>query len=178
MIEKYMQMAINFAIEKNHIWPFSAIIVNEQNEVLIQATDCAHISPLYHAEALAIHVLVTKLKHKLPAELTMITTAEPDPLSQSAIHWGNIVHDLAIRQIYYGVDLATIYQCWPFGIDISAAEIIDKSCQRDIQLQGGILADACEVLFQQAYENQQKINQNHPAMGVLSQNVEDFYSIY
>lgn len=102
--------AIEFAKQINPIWPFAALIVDEDGNVLCKATDCAQISPLFHAETLAIHALVTNIGYRKYESLTLYTTAEPDPMSQSAIHWGNVVHDLAIKRVCFGSSLKTIQQ--------------------------------------------------------------------
>ena len=79
-ISELMQELVTFAQDKNPIWPFASMIVNAQGKVLIKATDCAHISPLFHSESLAIHMLITKLKLQNLNDLTLISTCEPDPL--------------------------------------------------------------------------------------------------
>ncbi len=180
LIETAMYKAIEFAKQRNNIWPFSTVIINGKGEILCQATDCAHISPLFHAESLAVHALVqnkAKIIDKLE-DLILVTTAEPDVLSQSSIHWANIVHDLGIKQIYYGTPLTTIQIIWPFGIDISAREVIERTLNCNIQLTGEILTAECEKLFLAAREKQLEINKNHPAKDFLSDKVEQFYQVY
>lgn len=54
--KKYIQQAVEFAKVKNHLWPFACLITNEEGIILCKATDCAHISPLFHAEALHLAV--------------------------------------------------------------------------------------------------------------------------
>ena len=50
-LEHYMRQAIAFAQEKNPVWPFATVLVNSDGDIICKATDCAHISPLYHAES-------------------------------------------------------------------------------------------------------------------------------
>jgi tRNA(Arg) A34 adenosine deaminase TadA len=178
-IEEYMEKAIQFAHAKNRIWPFSALIMDESGDILCQATDCAHISPLFHAESLAIHAMI-KNRDKFSDQLnnlSLVTTAEPDPLSQSAIHWASIVQEIKINTVYYGSSLGTIEKLWPFGINIPAQEIIDRSATRHIKLEKNVLEQECNKLFLNAKKEQEIINSTHPAKGQLSTNIEDFYCI-
>ncbi|MCP3680928.1 MAG: hypothetical protein GY782_12000 [Gammaproteobacteria bacterium] len=72
--------------------------------------------------------MITQCKERAAwGELTLITAAEPDVLSQSAIYWANVVHEANIKQVYFGAELTTIQQLWPFGIDIPAQEILDRA---------------------------------------------------
>ena len=84
--EKFIREALRYARLKNPIWPFAAVIVDEHDKILVRVAECAHISPLYHAESLAIHALLSKFGHDSFRALTLYTTGEPDVLSQSAIY--------------------------------------------------------------------------------------------
>lgn len=160
---------LNFYANKtNPIWPFGAFIINERGDIIIKAADCAHISPLYHSESLAIHMLVQS-GYKKQGNLTLITNVEPDVLSQSTIYWANLVHQLAIQTVVYGATLADIQEIWPFGIKITAQEIIDKSINSDIKLVGPRCRQECNNLFLNA--------KMIPARDILSNNVEDFFEV-
>lgn len=100
--EKYMKEVIEYAQETNPVWPFAALLVDNEGKILCKATDCAHISPLFHAEALAIHALINSKHNKDFGKLRLFTTAEPDVLSQSAIYWAKIAHDINVEHIFYG----------------------------------------------------------------------------
>ncbi|STX52370.1 cytidine/deoxycytidylate deaminase [Legionella busanensis] len=113
-------------------------------------------SPLFHAEALAIHVLIMEKGQSQLGKLRLYTTAERDILSQSVIYWANIVHDLKIEYVYLGSKLSTIQTIWPFGIDISAQEIINRST-RSTQLIGPVYENKTDQLFSQAKEYQDKL---------------------
>jgi len=178
-IKHYMQRAIDFAKEKNPIWPFSALILDVKGKIICQTSDCAHISPLFHAEALAVHVLIqnkTKISKPL-GDLILVTTAEPDVLAQSALHWANVAHDLSVTHVYSGATLDTIQRLWPFGIDIPAKEIVERSFNSNIALTDRIMEQECNDLFLEAKKSQEQVDKNHPAMGVLSTNISDFYQI-
>ena len=176
--ETWMSQAIEFAKTHNKIWPFSAVIVDADNQILVHATDCAHISPIYHAESLAIHILITQVdKNSYKRPLKLITTAECDTLSQSAVYWANIVHELCIEEVYYGLSLEAITTMWPFGIQINSREIMEHSTTPDLKIEGPILNQECLKLFEAAKKLQAKINQDHPTEGIASTKLEDFYQI-
>lgn len=169
-----MSRTIAYARETNPIWPFASMITNALGEPLCLATDCAHISPLYHAESLAIHALINS--GKVPTgKLRLFSTAEPDVLSQSAIYWAKITHDLDIVEVIYGSSFATIGNLWKFGIDISASEVAGRAKHYQIRFIQSSLKEECNALFLDAKAKQQG---NHPARGILSQHAHDFYLLF
>lgn len=172
----FIKKAIEFAKKRNPIWPFASAIVSNEGDIICMATDCAHISPLYHCESLAIHMLVQNKKNIQLGDLSLYSTAEPDPLSQSTIHWANAVHELNIKHVYFGAGLEFIEKLWPFGIKIPAREIIASCSYNLVTLHKPILEQQCENLFLDAKQYQAKIGIKHPAMELLSSNVEDFYT--
>lgn len=174
----FMKQAIEFALITNPIWPFAAILVDANGKILCKAADCAFISPLFHAEALAIHTLITAKPYEEHGKLTLYTTCEPDTLSLSAIYWAKKAHDLHIEKIVYGSSLKTIKKLWNFGIQIKAKELINRSHQPSIILRGPFMEHECNKLFIGAKERQAKINSPHPSRGNLPNNLEAFYKIY
>lgn len=171
-----MDDTIAFAKEKNPLWPFAVTVVDEKGDVVCRTTDCAHLSPLYHAEALAMHLLIQHSKKRVFKELYLYSTAEPDVLAQGAIHWSIICHDMPVKSITYGLPQTKVEAIWPFGIDITARELIERSCV-DIELKGPVHEEPCHALFKDAKKRQDEIGKQHPARGVLSNCVEDFYIV-
>ncbi len=174
----FMEQTIEFAQSTNPIWPFGAMIVNAKGEILCKAADCAHISPLFHAESLAIHALITAKQGQVHGKLTMYTTCEPDTLAYSAIYWAKKVHELQIDEIVYGTMLETITHLWVFGIDIKAKELIELSYKPSIILTGPFMERECNKLFMEAKEIQVKINSPHPSNGRLPTHLEAFYKVF
>ncbi|WP_160116211.1 hypothetical protein [Legionella busanensis] len=43
----YLNQAIEFAKNKNQIWTFSSLMVDENGMILCRAADCAHIHPCF-----------------------------------------------------------------------------------------------------------------------------------
>lgn len=174
----FMKLSLEFARHTNPIWPFGAVIVNAEGKVLCKATDCAFISPLFHAEALAIHVLISHKPDQDHGKLTLYTTCEPDTLSFSAIYWAKKAHDLHIEEVVYGSTLETISKLWIFGIDVKAQELMERSYKPSMQMTGPFMEHECNQLFREAKERQIKINSPHPSKGNLPTNLESFYKVY
>lgn len=171
-----MNETIDFAKKTNPIWPFASTLTDETGQILCIATDCAHISPLFHSESLAIHAFILSAKKYLKKEkLVLFSTAEPDTLSQSVIYWAKITHDIEISEIVYGSSLQTISKLWKFGIDIPSKEIADRARNYQIKFSKFICEKECDDLFFKAKARQQGI---HPSEGILSNNLQDFYCLY
>lgn len=67
---------------------------------------------------------------------------------------------------------------WPFGINISAQEVVERSSlHHHIDLIGPIYEAETNQLFLAAKTHQEKLGKNHPAQGVLSNKVTDFYQL-
>ena len=171
-VDYKMRELINFVEEKNPIWPFGASIIDENGNTLVMATDCAHISPVYHAESLAIHQIALHFPLENYKNLSIIATSEPDPMSFSSIIWANVT-GIPIRNLYWGVSQMTIKNYWEFGIDFDSFQLNQKS-NPQIEITANILSKECEILFKNAKIEQDKINKTHPGKAVLSKDVSSF----
>ncbi|MFT3742455.1 MAG: nucleoside deaminase [Gammaproteobacteria bacterium] len=143
-INRFMQEAIKLATLQNTLWPFSAILVNDIDEIVATAVNNAQISPILHAEVNVIHQYA--LRHSQPdlSHLTLFTTAEPCPMCQSAIYWAKI------RTVYFGSSIPFLNNLWGRQITMRADEIIDKTpswYKSSTKLYGKILEDECNQLF-------------------------------
>jgi len=176
-VKHYMREAIAFSQERNPVWPFATVVVNGKGDIICKATDCAHISPLYHSESLAIHALIQQVDVRKLGDLTLVTTVEPDPLSQSAIYWAKITQELSITHLAYGSSLSTINKLWPFCIDISAGEIVDRAPNYELTIEGSILEAQTDDLLLTAKHKQEQIDKKHPGACTLSKDVTDYFEI-
>ncbi len=167
----YIQEAINFAKAKNQCWPFSAIIVdNNTGNILVKTTDCAHISPAFHAESYAIHQLALNFDYKDFDSFTIYSTAECDLLSAGAV-LAAIITGYNISRLVYGASQQDICNIWHF-------KYIDTSqFTKRLETKGGILQEKCIKLFQAAKLLQEKINDPHPGKVYLSKNLNHFYEL-
>ncbi len=169
--EFYMQEAIDFAKKKNQCWPFSAVIVdNESGRILVKATDCAHISPAFHAESYAIHHLALNFDYKKFKSLTIYSTAECDLLSAGAV-MSAIITGYNITRLVYAVPQADICDIWKF-------KYIDSSpFVKRLETKGKVLKEEATQLFREAKSLQEVINSPHPGKVYLSRDLDLFYEL-
>lgn len=176
MHDSFILEAIQFAKEKNPIWPFATILVNHEQKIILKAADCAHISPLYHSESLAIHTLITENLYQYCKEIQLYSTAACDPLSFAAVYWATITHDLVITHIYYGLSVNDLNKYWKFGFDIELESLTKIARSYQIKIHGGIAKSKCIDLFDNAIKIQNSIQNKHPGRR-LSKNYKDFVEI-
>ena len=176
--EAYMQSAIAFAQQKNKIWPFSTLVVDDASgDILVKTTDAAHISPIYHAESYAVHLLATRYMDYRDSgkTLTLYTTAECDPLSQASIFWAGIL-GFSINRVVYGAPMETISDLWNFGKQMSSRDFNRTFSQSKVVIEGPCMEGACTRLFLAALELHKTFNIKRPS-SMLSSNLEDFMNL-
>lgn len=93
--EKYMQMAIDLAVEnvKNGGGPFGAVIVKD-GEILATGVNrvTANSDPTAHAEVTAIRNACLKLSTFDLEGATIYSSCEPCPMCLGAIYWAHLSH--------------------------------------------------------------------------------------
>lgn len=93
--EKYMQMAIDLAVEnvKNGGGPFGAVIVKD-GKVLATGVNrvTTNNDPTAHAEVTAIRNACSKLSTFDLEGSTIYSSCEPCPMCLGAIYWAHISH--------------------------------------------------------------------------------------
>lgn len=174
--KRHMQTAIDFAQARNPVWPFAALVVDENDSVLVKATDAVHISPIFHAEVHAIHRFATEYQHLNPRELTLYSTVECDTMSQCAVYWAHVL-GIPIKKVVFGARYEAIRKMWDFGVNITASEVIEKSSDASVELIGPVPEDEYNALFLQAKERKKEIGGPHPGKKALSPNLNDFYEL-
>ncbi len=139
--------------------------------------DAAHISPVFHAETLAIHQLATQYPEFKDSKkaLTLYTTGECEPMGQSALFWANIL-GFAITRVVYGTSISTISRLWGWGEQMSSREFNKTFSHSMISIDGPLLEEECTALFEQARQHQQKLGLKRPGE-TLSNKLEDFWDI-
>lgn len=170
--EFYIKQAIDFSNSKNQCWPFAALIVdNETGAIIVKATDCAHITPIFHAESYAIHLLALNFDYTKFKSLSLYSTAECDLLSIGAVHAAKIT-GYNFENLVYGASQKDVCEVLNF-------KYIDTSIYtRKFKVEGNILKNECIELYKNAKTLQQKINHPHPGKVYLSRNINDFCEIY
>ena len=131
-----------------------------------------HISPVYTAEGLSLHMLAGNFKSHTEQLLTMITTCEPDNGSLMAIYWAS--HwGINIHEIVYGATRDDIKAVWPEDPSLPSQEYLKhfpESFTRDLKLTGPILQGECREAFQEGCN--MKSQNTAP---VLSMDIEQFW---
>ena len=177
---EYMEKAISFAKSTNKIWPFSAVLVdNESGKILMMATDAAHISPIFHAESHCVHLLATRFSHYRDSgkEMTLYTTCECDPLSLSSLVWANFLGFSVVR-VVFGVRHAVLYKQWGWGEQISSRELNKTFTKSPVTVEGPLMEDECMQLFHEAYLHQKKLRTRRPGVATLSNKIDDFSKVF
>jgi len=172
--EDYMRIAIEYAKEKNPVWPYATLIVDPDGNILIKATNAVHISPTFHGEIVAINALSTEYP-EVQGPLTLYTTGECCTMCQSAIHWANILGK-NITTVVYGSTIETFQELWGHEINIHSKEVIRQSPKNQVVLIGPILENECDQLYLSAKEAQKAFDEyNSASWQDVSNRIQDYY---
>ena len=131
----------------NH--PFGAILVDEQNHVLLQAENTVRtgMDSTGHAETNLVRLATRSYSPEQLARYTLYSSTEPCAMCAGAIHWsqlGRVVY--ALRE----VDLYAIIGSSPEHLLLPCREIFAHS-QRPIQIEGP--APTLELQARAVHEN-------------------------
>lgn len=100
-MNKFMKIAKENAdngIAKKEGWPFGAVIVDKEGNIIAKGNNkvLKTNDPTAHAEIVAIRNASEKLQTYDLSEYILYTSCEPCPMCLSAIIWANI------KKVYYG----------------------------------------------------------------------------
>lgn len=127
---------------KNPRYPFAALILdNTTGKVLCEGVNDSAKNPTFHGEIVAINHCAAKFPKLNWQSTTLITTAEPCPMCESAIIWANI------SKVVYGTSIETLKKYGWNQINISSVEVIKKSAFYHGKVVGGVLRDETDKLF-------------------------------
>lgn len=133
---QHLQTSINVAQAArehgNH--PFGAILVDENNQVLLQAEntvvtgqDCTG-----HAETNLMRLATQNFSPEKLALCTLYTSTEPCAMCAGAIHWGNV------RRVVYALSEVGLYEIVgpsPDHLMLPCREVLARS-QREVEVVG------------------------------------------
>ena len=173
----YMAEAIDFA-RTNRIWPFAAVIVHDvTGDILVRAADAAHISPIYHAEPLALHVLATEMPEfqDNSETFTLYCTAEIEPMGMGCLFWANLL-GFSVSRAVYGATLNAINRIWDWGDQMDSRTFNHTFQHGAMTIDGPIMEKECLALFEQAHQYQETLAMKRPGK-TLSMNPADFWEI-
>jgi tRNA(Arg) A34 adenosine deaminase TadA len=119
----------------NH--PFGAILVDENNQVLLEAEntvvtgrDCTG-----HAETNLVRLASQRYSPEQLAACTLYTSTEPCAMCAGAIHWGNV------RRVVYALSEVALYEIAgpsPENLLLPCREVFARS-QRPVEVVGPVL---------------------------------------
>ncbi|HKY55244.1 MAG TPA: nucleoside deaminase [Anaerolineales bacterium] len=125
----------------NH--PFGAILVDENNQVLLQAentvvtgSDCTG-----HAETNLMRLASQHFSPEKLALCTLYTSTEPCAMCAGAIHWGNV------RRVVYALGMIDLYDLTGHSPDrllLPCREVFARS-QRQVEVEGPALELSAEA---------------------------------
>jgi tRNA(Arg) A34 adenosine deaminase TadA len=148
MMDNYIYDFMAATIEvaaSNPMAPYSAIIVYDNKEVLLESVNSAHHNPLMHGELSVIHTLFDNGFNGDASKLSLYTTAEPCPMCAAAIYWA------MIPKVIYGTSIPFLHELFGRQVQVRAREILSKTPDfYECNLIGGIMEDECNELFIQA----------------------------
>ena len=125
----------------NH--PFGATLVDENNQVLLQAEntvvtgrDCTG-----HAETNLMRLATQHFSLEKLASCTLYTSTEPCAMCAGAIHWGNV------RRVVYALGATELYDLVgpsPYHLMIPCREVFART-QRQVEVEGPAVELAAEA---------------------------------
>lgn len=133
----------------NPVFPYTACILDSSGQILVTASNARHISPLYTAEGLALHRLVSEFDCQQKQSLILFTTSEPDDLSLMAIYWARN-RGIHINKIVYGLSRAKLKKIWPDDPSQSLGTNLKhfpKAFSNSISIHDPVLEDECLNAF-------------------------------
>jgi tryptophan-rich sensory protein/tRNA(Arg) A34 adenosine deaminase TadA len=144
--EVLMREAIQIA-EKNPQAPFGTVLVDRRTgQVVARGVNASSTNPTFHGEIAAINDYAQRGGSDW-SHLTLYTTAEPCCMCQGAILWSGI------PEVVFGVSIADLKDLGWRQIDISAAEVIERSWNPETRVVGGVCRDQCREFFKRAHRD-------------------------
>ena len=141
--EAYMQQAIEVA-RGNPRAPFGTILVDvEENRRVGAGLNRSASNPILHGEIDAINQYAQQ-HAKRWSHLRLYTTAEPCCMCQSAIIWSGI------PEVVFGTSVEKLVELGWNQIDLKAVDVAEAALFGRCTVLGGVMADACDRLFELA----------------------------
>ncbi|MGI9274295.1 MAG: hypothetical protein ACR2PT_05475 [Endozoicomonas sp.] len=170
--EELISELIDLGISSNPVCPFTCCILDSSGQILVTAANAMHISPLFSAEGLALHMLAGHYRCRLEQELTLVTTAEPECGAISAMSWGQF-SGINVARIVYGASREKLDKLWECDFSPGAREMVDRLPDKIVkkpELSGPVLEDDC----MEAFDEGKKLY-DAAEMPVLSMDLEDYW---
>ena len=169
--EELMGELIELGISANPVSPFACCVIDPCGQILVTAANAMHISPLYSAEGLALHMLAGNYHCQPEQQLTLVTNAEPEYGAMAAIIWARCCSNISISKIIYGASTQKLSELWDCGFCLSGAKMLE-SIPEGLRPEtvGPVIEDDCVESFAEG-----KALKDEKETPVLSLDLDDFW---
>lgn len=144
--ESYMATAVELAVGRP-AHPFAALLVDgSTGDVIADGVNSTKSNPLFHGEIVCINNAAKSFTRFDWRNTVLYTTAEPCCMCQAAILWSRIPH------VVFGTSIETLRLLGWDQFSMDAADVINAAPFANCKVDGGVLVDRCDALFQVAAE--------------------------
>ena len=138
---------LDMGLEVNPIRPDAACLFDSDGAPLVTACSAVHLSPLFTAEGLVLHLYSQNFLSQEPSSLTLCTTSECDPAAMATICQARS-QGINIDRIIFGAPTTDINIIWMDQANIDSREILSSyPADIDIEIIGPIAREQCLEAF-------------------------------
>ena len=145
---------LELGMTANPASPYTACIIDGSGQILVITCNAVHISPLYTAEALALHIISSEFDCCSGQALTLISTAEIDENSLQALYRARC-KGINITELVSGATRADIKSIWACDSNRPVLEVLKQfpeTFRNSITLSDPVLQDDCRKAFAEGRE--------------------------
>ena len=152
--DELMGELLELGMTVNPSAPYTACIIDGSGQLLVTTCNALHISPLYTAESLALHMIASEFDCQPNQALTLIATAELDESSLQALYRARH-KGINVTQLISGASRADIKAIWKCDTNRPVQEALKqfpKDFRNSIILHDPVLQDDCRDAFAEGGE--------------------------
>ena len=145
---------LELGMTANPASPYAACIIDGSGQILVTTCNAVHISPLYTAEALALHIIASEFDCQSNQPLTLVSTAEIDDASLQALYRARS-RGINVTELVSGASRADIKGVWECDSNRPALEVLKQfpeTFRNSITLHDPVLQDDCREAFTEGKE--------------------------
>lgn len=144
---------LELGMTANPAAPYAACLVDGSGQILVTTCNAVHISPLYTAEALALHVIASEYDCRNNQPLTLVATAEMDESSLQALYRAHC-QGINVTELVSGASRADIKSLWPSDTNRPVHEAIKQfpeTFRKHLTLHDPVLQEDCREAFAEGH---------------------------
>ena len=145
---------LELGMNANPTCPFTACILDASGQILITTCNAVHISPLYTAESLALHILTSEYHCTPDQPLTLVSTAELDTSSLMVLYRARWL-GANITELVYGATRDDITNIWPDNPDQKISDVLARfpaEFRDSLTIHPPVLREECSDAFNEGHE--------------------------